>query len=242
MKGSRFSCAPLKICRQKMNCLLCSQVQERRIPSDPEGKEVHSGVIHTRGACVVLLLGPKPVPGKTAGQSDSPRAGAQRGAPSPTSHTPAGCPGHPPLTQSQQSAGCALIPQQWPLRSLSHWCCRARARAWQPAAGRPASLEPTWATPMTQFLCTAPTVGGGGQRGRQRNGIQPGQVARFSLPFVTAQQQGGWASSLAPEARIYCMNKYLSSYVFILRNCPEDAVAYTLCSQKNAAPHLSTGV
>lgn len=165
MKGSRSSCAPLKICRQKMNCLLCSQVQERRIPSDPEGKEVHSGVIHTRGACVVLLLGPKPIPGRTAGQSDSPGAGAQRGAPSPTPRTPAGCPGCPPLTQSQQSPGCALIPRQWPLRSLSHWCCRARARAWQPAAGQPASLEPAWATPMTQFLCTAPTEGGEGQRG-----------------------------------------------------------------------------
>lgn len=164
MKGSRFSCAPLKICRKKMNCLLCSEVQERQIPSDPEGKEVHSGVIHTRGAYVVLLLGSKPVPGKTAGQSDSPRAGTQRGAPSPTPCTPARCPGRPPLTQSQQPPGCALIPWQWLLRSLSHWCCRARGRAWQPAAGRPASLGPAWATLVTQFLCTAPTVGGGGQR------------------------------------------------------------------------------
>lgn len=50
----------------------------------------------------------------------------------------------------------------------------------------------------------------------QRNGIQPIQVARFSLPCVTAQEQGGWASSLAPKARIYRMNKYLSSFVFIL--------------------------
>ena len=113
----------------------------------------------------MLLLGPKPIPGRTAGQSDSPGAGAQRGALSPTPRTPAGCPGCPPLTQSQQSPGCALIPRQWPLRSLSHWCCRARARAWQPAAGQPASLEPAWATLMTQFLCTAPTEGGEGQRG-----------------------------------------------------------------------------
>lgn len=34
-----------------MNCLLCFEVQETRILSNPEGKEVHSGVIHTRGTC-----------------------------------------------------------------------------------------------------------------------------------------------------------------------------------------------
>ena len=72
------------------------------------------------------------------------------------------------------------------------------------------------------------------------NPARPG--GSFQPPVCAAQQQGGWASSLAPKARIYHMNKYLSSYVFILLNCPEEAVAYTLCSQKNAAPHLSTGV
>lgn len=41
-------------------------------------------------------------------------------------------------------------------------CCRPAS---QPAAGQPASLEPAWATLMTQFLCTAPTEGGEGQRG-----------------------------------------------------------------------------
>lgn len=192
MKGSRFSCAPLKICLKKMNCLLCSEVQKRQIPSDPEGKEVHSGVIRTRGACVVLLRGPKPAPGKIAGQSDSSCAGARRGARSPTpaplQGTQAGhlsprasshqdVPSFPPMA-AEEPESLALQGQRQGLAA----CCRPAS---QPRAclGHPDDTAPV----------QAPTVGGrdrGAVGGGERNGIQPGQVARFSLPCDCPKARG----------------------------------------------------
>lgn len=125
-----------------------------------------------------------------------------------------------PATSPPEPAVTRMCPhsRQWPLRSLSHWRCRARGRAWQPAAGRPASREPAWATRMTQLLCKHPqwVAGIGGQWGAGRG--MESSLARWlgSASRVTARKQGGWASLLAPEARIYHMSKYLSSYVFIL--------------------------
>lgn len=63
MKGSHFSCPWAKACLKKMNCLLCSEVQETWTLSNPEGKEVHLGFI--RGTGVALLLCPRPFLGKT---------------------------------------------------------------------------------------------------------------------------------------------------------------------------------
>lgn len=73
--------------------------------------------------------------------------------------------------------------------------------------------------PMTQLLCKHPqwVAGAGEGAGGPGRGMES-RLARWlgSASHVTARQQGGWASLLAPEARIYHMSKYLSSYVFIL--------------------------
>lgn len=154
----------------------------------PEGKEVHSGSFIQEGLCGASL-GSSPFLGRLRGSQTARCRRTQRGTKPHPLHP---CTVPRPSTSHPEPAATRMCPHSLAMAAEEpeSLVLQGRGRAWQPAAGRQPALGPAWATLVTQFLCTAPTVGGGGQRWGRGMESSPSRW-RFSLPCVTAQEQGG---------------------------------------------------
>ena len=122
----------------------------------------------------------------------SPLLGRSRGSQTACSPTPPHpCRAPRPATSPPEPAVTRMCPHSPPMAAEEPESLVLQGLA---ACCRPASQpRACLGHPMTQFLCKHPQWVAGGRGavgGGQRNGIQPGQVARFSLPCDCPKARG----------------------------------------------------